>query len=394
MSVCIKQDGQLVKTAGLYSVTAPIGMADIYSTEEKEVGLWIDNKPLYQKSFYVDSLPSSAGTKTIATGLTNIDMCKITGGWSNGFGELNIVRCESSSAYSYGMGCWVAVVNGVPTINIEVGRDRSSIDAWVTLQYTKTTDTPWSGKFVPQGYGYVSSGDIYSFEERQVGVYTDGKPLYQKTVDLGTLTANNNKTVLYANVEISDVEAVVYFDVMINNQVNSNYNRPDSGTKEFYTQIVPTGIFIRAYDTAITSAYATLKYTKTTDVAGSGEYVPSGDKAKHYTADEHIIGTWTDGSTLYERTVRVPANTTGQNIITLWNDTNIQVRDYSGCFVFRASENTATLSCRPTDASYKLVVYTIGCSEQYGVYAEVDLGTQRGNAVDLMLTLKYIKVTS
>ena len=74
MSVCVKQDGQLVKTAGLYSVSTPIGMADIYSTEEKEVGLWVDNKPLYQKVVIINSLPSSVATVvSYPHGISNVE---------------------------------------------------------------------------------------------------------------------------------------------------------------------------------------------------------------------------------------------------------------------------------------------------------------------------------
>ena len=111
-----------------------------------------------------------------------------------------------------------------------------------------------------------------------------------------------------------------------------------------------------------------------------------------YSTTERIVGTWTDGSTLYERTVRVSVNNTGSSLVTLWNDEPIIIKRFNGCFIFRVSENTASLTCRPTDNSYKLLLYTIGYNSTNGTYAEVELGSQRGNAIDLSLTLQYTKV--
>lgn len=144
---------------------------------------------------------------------------------------------------------------------------------------------------------------IYSEEEREVGVWTDGKPLYQKTVNMGTLAAQNYKTVLFSDVGISNLEHVAYIDIVINDTHNVNFNRPDNVNTEFYSQLTATGIFLRTYSTAITRAIATIQYTKTTDTAGSGIWTTTGEYAHHYSTDEHIVGTWVDGSTLYEKTI-------------------------------------------------------------------------------------------
>ena len=173
-----------------------------------------------------------------------------------------------------------------------------------TIFYTKTTDTPWSGKFVPQGYGYVSSGDIYSFEERQVGVFADGKPLYQKTVSCGTLPNNTTKEIEHG---ISNIDDVANIFVIAKNPTSGVWqNVPTVNTTNLNQQIQAwisgTKVHIRsAIDySAYTSCYVTIQYTKTTDVAGSGEYVPSGDKAVHYSTEEEVIGTFM-GDTLYRR---------------------------------------------------------------------------------------------
>lgn len=49
--------------------------------------------------------------------------------------------------------------------------------------------------------------------------------------------------------------------------------------------------------------YITVRYTKTTDVAGSGSYNTLGVPTVHYTTDEQVIGTWVDGKPLYRKTV-------------------------------------------------------------------------------------------
>ena len=57
----------------------------------------------------------------------------------------------------------------------------------------------------------------------------------------------------------------------------------------------------RAYQMPVGTRF-TIKYTKTTDVAGAGLFVPSGIMAVHYSTTEQIIGTWL-GETLYQKVV-------------------------------------------------------------------------------------------
>lgn len=92
---------------------------------------------------------------------------------------------------------------------------------------------------------------IYSTEEREIGVWTDARPLYQKTVSVG-------------------------------------------GT-------VPTGAVLI---TRISNeGYDTIQYIKSADTPGSGTWTPSGVPAVHYSTDEQVVGTWYDGSTLYQKTI-------------------------------------------------------------------------------------------
>ena len=47
---------------------------------------------------------------------------------------------------------------------------------------------------------------------------------------------------------------------------------------------------------------ATIQYTKTTDVPGSGTYTTMGTPAVHYSTDWHVVGTWWNGKPIYEKT--------------------------------------------------------------------------------------------
>ena len=104
-----------------------------YSTTEQNTGLkWIDGKPIYQKT--VSVLPNSYAD---ISGL-NIDsvvsadgMMKLHGGyWFN----LNMYADSSSKAYFE-----VAVATG--RLNATVGSVWTADEIYVTLWYTKTTDT-------------------------------------------------------------------------------------------------------------------------------------------------------------------------------------------------------------------------------------------------------------
>ena len=75
-----------------------------------------------------------------------------------------------------------------------------------------------------------------------------------------------------------------------------SYNCWSVGVDNGYIQLFNS----RGYANNITGF--TLQYTKTTDTAGSGTWTPQGVPAKHYSTEEKVIGTWIDGSTIYEKT--------------------------------------------------------------------------------------------
>ena len=156
-------------------------------------------------------------------------------------------------------------------------------------------------------FGTTETALIYSNEERVVGVWTDNRPLYQKTVTAtitskvqwidsgviddakihhvwGALQADNGDTI---NLNSADPEAQVGIDTIIKDVVTSGYW---------------SVLFRTTFSNLTGEATITLQYTKTTDTPGSGPYVTSGAYAHHYSTNEQVVGTWIDGSTLYEKT--------------------------------------------------------------------------------------------
>ena len=149
---------------------------------------------------------------------------------------------------------------------------------------------------------------IYSDTEREIGVWTDGKPLYQKTIHTGALSTgdvsvahniSNLGTIVSAEGMFSWSNKQSPFAMASRNSTTWNVTIADiqSSNITFEVGSSYTGIY------AITDSYVTLTYTKSTDTEGSGTWTPQGVPAVHYSTDEHVVGTWIDGSTLYERTI-------------------------------------------------------------------------------------------
>jgi len=169
MSVNTKVNGQLVPSAGLYSVTKPIGIADIYSTKERQVGVWVDGKPLYQKTIDFGTLPNNA-SKSVAHGIANIeeviDYECLAYSTSNGY-HLAIPYVNKTNPNQYNIQFDIDATN----INIVTSADRTVYDICrVTLKYTKTTDTPTT--LIPS-----SASAIYMMGDVAISSVQDGQML-------------------------------------------------------------------------------------------------------------------------------------------------------------------------------------------------------------------------
>lgn len=106
----------------------------------------------------------------------------------------------------------------------------------------------------------------YSTEEQVVGTWIDGKPLYQRTVDCGSLPSVANATVeIPHNIEnIQQIVEYKIYGISENTTIPLPYLGTGSDSINCYVNL--TYIIISTkIDRSMYNAYATVQYTKTTD---------------------------------------------------------------------------------------------------------------------------------
>ena len=143
----------------------------------------------------------------------------------------------------------------------------------------------------------------YSEEERVIGVWTDGKPLYQKTVTFENPSGRQDGVPHgIANVDYIFIENWHALRLAYNETIQG-FEGSDTTWWASVFNVTPTGVSWRiGPGWACNFVVITFRYTKTTDTAGSGTWTPQGVPAHHYSTDEQVVGTWVDGSTIYEKT--------------------------------------------------------------------------------------------
>lgn len=125
----------------------------------------------------------------------------------------------------------------------------------------------------------TNNSDYYSTDEKVVGVWTDGKPLYQKTYTVTTPALNvaGNVGNLPANVDkVLKIDGIVYggdgtyYYYTPANHINADVRI--STWVRYAEQTIAMSISMSIY--ANMPAYLTIQYTKTTDAAGSATTTP------------------------------------------------------------------------------------------------------------------------
>lgn len=226
----------------------------IYSDEEREVGVWRDGKPIYEKTVNIGTLSADNNWHNVVHGVTNIE---------------RVISFKGATYHSENGGFWVAydlysyrpttstgIVISVTAENIEYMNNWvGNHSAYITFQYTKTTDQPGSGTWTTDG----TYAKHYSTSEKVIGTWIDGKPIYEKTWDLGsdidigtsswvTLTTISNTGMdLIIDAKTTTANGIVR-DVLYAPKVNENYVVAISGRSGTES-----------------AHYVTLQYTKTTD---------------------------------------------------------------------------------------------------------------------------------
>lgn len=116
----------------------------------------------------------------------------------------------------------------------------------------------------------MGNGFNYSTTEQIVGRQIDGKPLYQKTVNIGTLPNNSNKKVAHGVSNIGDVIDISGYTTGTSGNKKYTFNLPNVGSEASYSMEVTVQdseivIVTKTDRTWLTKSYITLTYTKTTD---------------------------------------------------------------------------------------------------------------------------------
>lgn len=135
---------ELTKNKAISSINENIGalqekdneiLENNYSTEEKVIGKWIDEKTLYRKVINFGSLPNSS-SKAIGIGVANLGtVTKIEG---LAVGSTYTFPMPYASTSNITLNIDLHKVNN--NIEIITGTDRSSYTAYIIIEYTKTTD--------------------------------------------------------------------------------------------------------------------------------------------------------------------------------------------------------------------------------------------------------------
>lgn len=153
--------------------------------------------------------------------------------------------------------------------------------------------------------GTFSKGDLYSTSEKIIGCWTDGRPLYQKTISF-TIPARNVEKKIWSTSNISLKSSEAYLTLDGNNIPYPFFGTTASGYSLNISEYIfgrSDGIYVNNNCTTSVvdgcTAYATIRYTKTTDSTNSYNYASEND----YSTSEKIIGTWIDGKTLYQKTI-------------------------------------------------------------------------------------------
>lgn len=220
--------------------------------------------------------------------------------------------------------------------NISIGSDGKTINAKIYANPEDTATEAMSKLQVGDtiyeiqgggggGSNLILDAEKYSLEEQVVGIWTDGKPLYQKTKIFPNTIAFSNDTVL--DMEISNVDTIFveegYFYDFYGNAIGKLPYSQDGNLQ--YTISVKVDISNKSHLKISSNTTfgvnsdryiaVTVRYTKTTDIAGSGGYQAYGFSPIVCSDTEREVGVWEDNKPLYQKTfIGTLGGTTGSDV--------------------------------------------------------------------------------
>lgn len=247
--------------------------------------------------------------------------------------------------------------------------------------YTKIVGLKFCGTLAPQ---------IFSTEEKEIGVWIDDKPLYQKTFNLNNMTVSDNTwTNNLLNTTGTGINITHYEGIF--GLGSTNYEFSDfsyyRNSSEFFTAMIAVDnddINIRPNmnsGTPVTINRVTIQYTKNSDTPGSGSYGTLGIPMVHYDGTEKVVGTWF-GDTLYEKTYYYASlNARPSDWVTLESNVGMdRIVDWSYTLIDASSQK----QCSQMYFSISLYNNNLRYYSTFG----------SGTATQVYITIRYTKATS
>lgn len=241
----------------LVSIVNAFNRGDLYSTDEKMIGQWIDGKPLYQKTINAGSYTNAGSTVEIDIGanvdrITKVDFFGESA--SGGFWPVPYTDFQNINNQIELWGSGVGSISGHRYLKFRSKEAYANATFYATVQYTKTTDSAIA----------IGSENEYSTDEKIVGTWIDGKPIYQKTVNIGSLPNAGTKEIAHG---ITSLDKVISSGGIA---VNSSYNltipriSSNSAYNIYLLAVTATDIQVNApFNASDYTGYITLQYTKT-----------------------------------------------------------------------------------------------------------------------------------
>ena len=264
---------------------------DVYSEEEQVIGIWKDGKPLYRKT--VTFVPNTYEYAT-RHDIANIERIVNRYGTAGNEGSFQLPYVSIIAGWS------AEIHTNLDFIFLKAeGSFPLNEEFNVTLEYTKTTDVPGDMPYNPTTMVTTANLEVYSEEERVVGIWVDGKPLYRRTIVLENGTQQVwGKAFYYKDYGIYDIDHVhpahpSYFS-QLDESVTQSFDFYDGNTYKVETykdHILVTSTY---EPISIGKMVVSFEYTKTTDQPG--DYKPLQDETVFKNYCKETIGQFGLGS--------------------------------------------------------------------------------------------------
>ena len=228
------------------------GNAEYYSTDEKVIGRWIDGKPLYKKVWSVNISLGTAAYRYNISEIAEMD---------------SIISCKGIAVPN--TSSYPVLSDGDMYFMVEVDKTQNQIMIkqtmttsttlytlkYIIVQYTKTTDSAATT--------IQEDPNEYSTDEKIIGKWIDGKPLYQKTFQFDNMIIDGTQQNFGS---LSGLNIGSYAEVVRSTLNEDNY-WTNPGILCVWVRVPQNNFGVRMVDgiSRHGSLYFTIQYTKTTD---------------------------------------------------------------------------------------------------------------------------------